>query len=104
MNNNMMNNNMMNNMMNGNQNGNGAGSLLRRIQAEDFALYEAVLYLDAYPTNQKALAFYREHRKILDALKEEYRQKYGPLTIYDNIDSGEWDWVKGPWPWEREAN
>ena len=61
-------------------------------------------YLDAYPTNKKALAFYQEHRKILAALKEEYRQKYGPLTIYDNVDPNEWDWVKGPWPWEREAN
>ncbi len=85
-------------------NGGGAGSLLRRIRAEDFALYEVALYLDAYPTNQKALAFYEQHRSILAALKEEYRQKYGPLTIYDNIDRGEWQWVQGPWPWEKEAN
>ena len=91
----------MNNNM---TNGGGAGSLLRRIRAEDFALYEVALYLDAYPTNRKALAFYEEHRNILAALKEEYRQKYGPLTIYDNIDNGEWQWVQGPWPWEKEAN
>lgn len=91
----------MNNNM---TNGGGAGSLLRRIRAEDFALYEVALYLDAYPTNQKALAFYEQHRNILAALKEEYRQKYGPLTIYDNIDRGEWQWVQGPWPWEKEAN
>ena len=99
---------MNNNMMNGSQNphtgSSGAGSLLHRIQAEDFALYEVALYLDASPTNKKALAFYDEHRKLLAALKEEYRQKYGPLTIYDNIDSSEWRWVQGPWPWEREAN
>lgn len=94
-----MNTSMNNNMANG-----GAGSLLRRIQAEDFALYEVALYLDAYPTNKKALAFYEEHRARLAELKEEYRQKYGPLTIYDNVGSNEWQWVKGPWPWEREAN
>jgi len=78
--------------------------LLRRIQAEDFALYEVALYLDAYPTNKKALAFYREHRAALMALKEAYAEKYGPLTIYDHNSQDEWQWVKGPWPWEREAN
>ena len=94
----------MSDMMNNQSGMNGAGTLLRRIQAEDFALYEVALYLDAYPTNQKALAFYEQHKKMLAALKEEYRQKYGPLTIYDNASDNEWQWVKGPWPWEREAN
>ena len=93
---------LMNQMQGGGNN--GAGSLLRRIQAEDFALYEVALYLDAYPTNKKALAFYDQHKRELAALKEEYRQKYGPLTIYDNADASEWQWVKGPWPWEKEAN
>ncbi|MBQ3064440.1 MAG: spore coat protein CotJB [Clostridia bacterium] len=78
--------------------------LLRRIQAEDFALYEVALYLDAYPTNKKALAFYKEHKAILEALKAAYMQKYGPLTIYDNTSSTEWQWYRGPWPWEKEAN
>lgn len=95
---------MNNSMIGGGMNGGGAGSLLRRIQAEDFAIYEVALYLDAYPTNQKALRFYEEHLARLKALKEEYRQKYGPLTIYDNLSTGEWQWVNGPWPWEREAN
>ena len=78
--------------------------LLRRIQAEDFALYEVALYLDAYPTNRKALAFYGEHKRALAALKAAYQQKYGPLTIYDNDSTTEWQWCKGPWPWEKEAN
>ena len=77
--------------------------LLRRIQAEDFAVYEVALYLDAYPTNRKALAFYEEHKGALAALKTAYMQKYGPLTIYDN-SGAEWQWCRGPWPWEKEAN
>ena len=89
----------MSDVMNG-----GAGSLLRRIQTEDFALYEVALYLDAYPTNKKALAFYDQHKRVLEALKAEYRQKYGPLTIYDAAGGDEWQWTKGPWPWEKEAN
>ena len=78
--------------------------LLRRIQAEDFALYEVALYLDAYPTHKKALAYYADHRAALSALKSAYMQKYGPLTLYDNASTEEWQWSKGPWPWEREAN
>ena len=79
-------------------------TLLHRIQAEDFAIYEAALYLDAHPRNKKALCFYAEHQKISKMLKEEYNQKYGPLTIYDNCDPNEWKWVDTPWPWEKEAN
>ena len=89
---------------NGNGNANGRSALLSRIRAEDFALYEVVLYLDAYPTNKKALAFYSEHLQKLKALKAEYVQKYGPLTIYDNSSENSWQWVAGPWPWEKEAN
>ena len=83
---------------------NDRAGLLRRIQAEDFALYEVVLYLDAYPTNKKALAYYEEHKKALAELKAAFVKRYGPLTIYDADDSCEWQWYRGPWPWEKEAN
>ena len=39
-----------------NQNGITKERLLDRIRAEDFALYEVALYLDAYPQNARALA------------------------------------------------
>ena len=61
--------------------------LLRRIQAEDFAVYETVLYLDGHP-----------------GLRDEYEGKFGPLTIYGNNDMNDWHWIDKPWPWEREAN
>ncbi len=78
--------------------------LLRRIQAEDFALYETVLYLDGHPQNKKALAFYNKHRDIVKALREEFEGKYGPLNIYGNTGDCDWHWVDKPWPWEKEAN
>lgn len=79
-------------------------NLLKRLAAEDFALYEVVLYLDAYPTNKKALAFYEQHAKAAQMLRSEYEQKYGPLTVYGNNDTEKWQWTTGPWPWEKEAN
>ena len=78
--------------------------LLRRIQAEDFATLETVLYLDGHPTNKKALAFYDKHRAIAKGLRDEYEGKFGPLKIYGNNDMNDWHWIDKPWPWEREAN
>ena len=78
--------------------------LLKKIQAEDFTLYETVLFLDTHPHDETALAFYNTHRDEVEKLKHEYMEKYGPLTIYDNNDSHFWHWVDKPWPWEKEAN
>ena len=79
-------------------------TLLKKIQSEDFAVYETVLFLDGHPHDEAALAFYHTHRDEAEKLKREYEQKYGPLTIYGNHDSKHWQWVEKPWPWEREAN
>ena len=79
-------------------------ALLKKIQAMDFALYDAVLYLDGHPGNKKALDYYREHRDALKELRDEYARKFGPLTIYDNYDNDTWRWVDKPWPWEKEGN
>ena len=78
--------------------------LLKEIQAEDFALYEAVLYLNGHPDCQKALCYYRERKETLLDLKEQYESLYGPLSIYGNKDQNCWRWVDAPWPWEKEAN
>ena len=78
--------------------------LLRRIQEEDFVVYETVLYLDGHPRNKIALAFYDKHRAIAKGLRDEYEGKYGPITIYANNDMNDWHWIDRPWPWEKEAN
>lgn len=79
-------------------------ALLKEIQAEDFAVYEAALYLNGHPRCQSALAYYYEHRNTARCLKEQYEAQFGPLTIYSNSDNDCWRWVDAPWPWEKEAN
>lgn len=78
-------------------------NLLRRLQAEDFAVYETVLYLDGHPDDAKAIAYYNDHRDAALRLREEYTERYGPLTIYDN-HGRTWNWTDDPFPWEKEAN
>ena len=79
-------------------------TLLEKIRALDFVLYETTLYLDGHPNCRRALNYYHKNRRLCDALKEEYTQKYGPLTANDVQDTDRWTWIDGPWPWEKEAN
>ena len=73
------------------------------IKAADFALWETVLYLDAYPNDRAALENYYKLRERAEELTALYENKYGPLTPFSNHGDS-WQWVKGPWPWESEAN
>lgn len=74
--------------------------LLKQIQTVDFALYEVILYLDAYPDQCEALDLYH---KLLDRrhmLATAYEEACGPLTPWGNVSKTSWDWVKTPAPWE----
>ena len=76
--------------------------LLKEIMELDFAVNDLALYLDTHPCCQKALRLHKEYTEKLENLKKEYTSHYGPLSIYDDINS--WNtWVENPWPWERGA-
>ena len=83
---------------------NDRSALLHRIQAEDFALYEVALYLDAHPHCQRALRYFEEHQKIAAEMKAAYVTRFGPLTLHDACAPERWQWTEGPWPWEKEGN
>lgn len=75
----------------------------RNIQKLAFAVHEAVLYLDGHPCCKKALAYYHKYNALLQEAVCEYEKNFGPLTQY-GVTGDEWTWIKGPWPWEYEAN
>ena len=79
-------------------------NLLDVLRAVDFALYDTILYLDAYPESKEALEYYHHLREERSALVFEYEKKFGPLTPYDNGSKSEWQWTAEPWPWKPEAN
>ena len=78
--------------------------LLDEIRTVDFTLVETVLYLDAYPHCQEALAYYQKQKERREALVCEYEKQIGPLTAYGNTSKTSWDWTNMPYPWEYEAN
>lgn len=84
-------------------NDNRRKELLRKVQICDFAINEAVLYLDGHPTNQSALNYFHKYKKLREQAVMEYEMAYGPLTFTGEVDEKAWNWIAAPWPWETEA-
>jgi len=77
--------------------------LLHRVQICDFVLQEVALFLDSHPNNQEALEHFRKYCALQKAAKDEYTQKYGPLTRADAACGDRWTWVDNPGPWENPS-
>lgn len=76
--------------------------MLRRLSSIHFALVELNLFLDTHPYNKEALMAFKEYENKFKALLKDYQQHFGPITARETIDNTEWDWIKGPWPWESD--
>jgi spore coat protein JB len=71
--------------------------LLMRLSASQFAMQELRLFLDTHPGDKEALSMFEKHQSKYSALKKEYEEQFGPLTL-NGINSDEW--LKDPWPWD----
>ena len=74
------------------------------LRALDFAIWETALYLDAYPDNRRALDYYHRLCAEREQVMAAYEKNCGPLSLFGNVSRNSWDWVRGPWPWEPDAN
>jgi len=71
--------------------------LLMRLSSAGFAMYELRLFLDTHPDNKEARTMLEKYQSKYEALKAEYEQEYGALTL-NGANSDEW--LKDPWPWD----
>ena len=71
--------------------------LLRELSSTQFAAWELHLYLDTHKCDEKALHMQRKYTKRAAELREEFEEKFGPLSA--NTGSGR-EWLQNPWPWE----
>lgn len=78
--------------------------LKKQIQSYYFAVYDMLLYLDTHKDDKKAFAMFKDLSKKTSELKEQYHKKYGPLDTEAVADYTEFEWVDGPWPWEKGGN
>ncbi len=81
----------------------GIKAMLKKLQTIDFTLAELVLYLDAYPSCQKALNYLEKLSAERKALSEALAEAGAPVTAVCN-KGPTWRWTDSPWPWEYEAN
>ncbi len=75
--------------------------LLEKIRALAFVKTELELYLDTHPNCKVALDYYYQNRDALRELTTLYEETVGPLTADGNVSAEGWNWVEGPWPWQR---
>lgn len=73
--------------------------LLKKLQMFDFAVQEAVLFLNSHPNNQNALAYYRKFEHLRQKAFHDYEQCFTPLTNRTDVTDN-WQYIEGPWPWE----
>lgn len=79
-------------------------ALRRKIYEYDFAIHELVLYLDSHPTCPKGTALLKEYRAMRKQLVEEFEKMFGKYILTANdapLDTGCFEWLNGPWPWEN---
>jgi len=78
--------------------------LRKKIYELDFAIHELVLYLDSHCKCEKALNLLEEFRDLREELVEKYEKMFGKyvVTPADAGSEGTWDWIKSPWPWEKD--
>jgi len=79
-------------------------TMMNALRSEDFAVYEAALYLNTHPDCTKALEYFCMHKEKAANLRREYEALWGPLTVNAVTPSDAWQWIQCPWPWEKEAN
>ena len=78
--------------------------LLDGVRAAHFAMLETGLYLDTHPYDNEALKKFEVYRLRYKELTKQYEEQYGPLTLCSDFGGDGFDWIKNPWPWEKEAN
>lgn len=74
-------------------------NLMRRINANQFAMWELHIYLDTHPGDCEAAAKLEEYRRITADLTAKYEEAYGPINE-NTQNTNRWAWIAEPWPWE----
>ena len=76
-------------------------SLLRRIQAYDFAIVEMNLFLDTHPTDAQGIALFHMYQEKRNQLIAAYETQYGPyINTVNDVKGNNFTWISDPWPWE----
>lgn len=74
-------------------------TMLKKLSAYQFTLWEMHLYLDTHPWDLQMVEAYGRASTKYKAMRKEYEEQFCPLTA---SKAQGFEWLKGPWPWEIE--
>lgn len=77
------------------------GSPLAQIQSLGFAIQELGLYLDTHRWDAEAVALFNQYAERYEDAMQQYEQNGGNLMQLRSAQSGTYDWLNDPWPWEN---
>ena len=73
--------------------------LMRKINANQFAMWELHIYLDTHPGDCAAAEKLADYKRITADLTARYEEAYGPINETTQ-NTNRWAWIAEPWPWE----
>ena len=76
---------------------------LLEVQMFDFVAHEINLYLDTHPKNQRMIQLYHEYVDKANQARENFEKEFGPLFVTNSQSENNFDWIKGPWPWDYQC-
>ena len=76
---------------------------LLEVQMFDFVAHEINLYLDTHPKNQRMIQLYHEYVDKANQARENFEKEFGPLFVTNTQSENNFDWIKGPWPWDYQC-
>ena len=77
---------------------------MHELQAMSFALNELGLYLDTHKEDKEAAEMYQSYSQLYKKALKTYTETYGPLFQWDAADTGSYQWLRDPWPWDYAEN
>ena len=73
--------------------------LMRKINANEFAMWELHINLDTHPGDCEAADKLESYKKTTNELIAKYEKSYGPINE-NSSNTNRWAWIASPWPWE----
>ncbi len=80
------------------------GTPLGQLQALGFALHELGLYLDTHQYDEEAVALFNQYAEMYEEAIQHYEQDGGVLMQLRSAQSGSYEWLNNPWPWDYKED
>ena len=80
------------------------GTPLGELQSLGFAMHELGLYLDTHQYDEEAVSLFNQYAEMYEAAVQQYEQNGGVLMQSRSAQSGCYEWLENPWPWDYKED